>query len=265
MVTSESLRLPVQKARGAIRYNSSKARAGTKSLDRARQYSLKRRDLDRGSEAGKRRRPSFLDFIANLVKQLMLALAGAFRLFYLASGQASHHQHARSSAPRPANPRPSSALSKRGGGNLPDGGNFIAFGGDGAERKRSSGLSQKMNELKPNLGVPAVIVTGATEGIGRALAEEFARSGHTLVLVARDEADLARAAAELSRKYSVAVRVTAQDLSTVEGCAGVEQALRRFGSMPTSSSTMRGSCRRVSSRMKIRPPSGAWSTSTCGR
>jgi uncharacterized protein len=86
-----------------------------------------------------------------------------------------------------------------------------------------------MNELKPNLGVPAVIVTGATEGIGRALAEEFARSGHTLVLVARDEAGLARAAAELSRKHGVAVRVTAQDLSTVEGCAGVEQALRRFG------------------------------------
>ena len=90
-----------------------------------------------------------------------------------------------------------------------------------------------MNDLKsraePNLGVPAVIVTGATEGIGRALAEEFARSGHTLVLVARDEASLARAAEELSRKYGVAVRVTAQDLSTVEGCAGVEQALLRFG------------------------------------
>jgi uncharacterized protein len=90
-----------------------------------------------------------------------------------------------------------------------------------------------MNDLKsraePSLGVPAVVVTGATEGIGRALAEEFARSGHTLVLVARDEASLARAAAELSRKYGVAVRVTAQDLSTVEGCAGVEQALRRFG------------------------------------
>jgi len=90
-----------------------------------------------------------------------------------------------------------------------------------------------MNDLKsraePSVGVPAVVITGATEGIGRALAEEFARSGHALVLVARDEASLARAAAELSRKYGVAVRVTAQDLSTAEGCAGVEQALRRFG------------------------------------
>jgi short-subunit dehydrogenase len=80
-----------------------------------------------------------------------------------------------------------------------------------------------------SLGVPAVVITGATEGIGRALAEEFARGGHTLVLVARDEANLARVAGELSRKYGVPVRVTAEDLSTVEGCAGVEQALRRFG------------------------------------
>ncbi|MGA8688401.1 MAG: SDR family NAD(P)-dependent oxidoreductase [Methyloceanibacter sp.] len=82
---------------------------------------------------------------------------------------------------------------------------------------------------EPSACAPAVVITGATEGIGRALAEEFARDGHTLVLVARDEASLARAATELSRKYGVQVRVTAQDLSTVQGCAGVEQALRRFG------------------------------------
>jgi uncharacterized protein len=90
-----------------------------------------------------------------------------------------------------------------------------------------------MNEVKfgaePEIGAAAVVITGATEGIGRALAEEFARDGHTLVLVARNEDDLARTAVELSRKYGVQVRVTAQDLSTAEGCAGVEQALRRFG------------------------------------
>src|SRR4029077_3366122 len=66
-------------------------------------------------------------------------------------------------------------------------------------------------------------------GIGRALAEEFARAGHNLVLVARDSAKLARTAAELSRVYPVEIRVTAQDLSTPEGCAGVEQSVRRFG------------------------------------
>lgn len=76
---------------------------------------------------------------------------------------------------------------------------------------------------------PAVVITGATQGIGRALAAEFARSGHTLLLVARDEAKLAETARELAGAHSVEVKFTACDLSTVEGCAGVEEALRRFG------------------------------------
>jgi len=76
---------------------------------------------------------------------------------------------------------------------------------------------------------PAVVITGATQGIGRALAEEFARFGHTLLLVARDEAALAETARELAATHSVEVKFTACDLSTVEGCAGVEEALRRFG------------------------------------
>ena len=81
----------------------------------------------------------------------------------------------------------------------------------------------------PGLALPAVVITGGTEGIGRALAEEFARDGHTLVLVARDKAKLDRTAAELAGAYAVEVKVTAQDLTTVEGCAGVEQAVRGFG------------------------------------
>jgi short-subunit dehydrogenase len=81
----------------------------------------------------------------------------------------------------------------------------------------------------PSIALPAAVITGATEGIGRALAEEFARDGYALVLVARDGAKLAKAAEELARTYGVEVKVTAQDLSTPEGCAGVEQAVRRFG------------------------------------
>ena len=90
-----------------------------------------------------------------------------------------------------------------------------------------------MNELSvradQRFGAPATIVTGATEGIGRALAEEFARAGHTLLLVARDAAKLSRTAKQIARRYSVVVKTTAQDLTNVEGCDGVEQALRRFG------------------------------------
>jgi uncharacterized protein len=90
-----------------------------------------------------------------------------------------------------------------------------------------------MNDIKPRtdsaLETPAVVITGATQGIGRALADAFASGGHNLLLVARDGERLAHTAAELSRKYRVTVRVTTQDLSAVEGCAGVEQALCRFG------------------------------------
>ena len=74
---------------------------------------------------------------------------------------------------------------------------------------------------------PAVVITGATEGIGRALAEEFARAGHTLLLVARDRESLERTASELADTHGVEVSVTAQDLSTQVGCAGVEDALSR--------------------------------------
>ncbi len=44
---------------------------------------------------------------------------------------------------------------------------------------------------------PTALVTGSSRGIGLALAWEFARKGHDLVLVARSEEALERAAAEI--------------------------------------------------------------------
>jgi uncharacterized protein len=88
-----------------------------------------------------------------------------------------------------------------------------------------------MNEMGKRMEpfAAAVVITGATQGIGKALAEEFARDGHTLVLVARDEAKLASAARALADEHGVRVRVFACDLGAGEGCAELEHALRRFG------------------------------------
>jgi short-subunit dehydrogenase len=79
------------------------------------------------------------------------------------------------------------------------------------------------------LGVlrPVTIVTGASAGIGRALAREFARHGHDLLLVARRAEALAGAAAELTAA-GIAVHVLPADLATPQGCAAVEAELARL-------------------------------------
>ncbi len=46
------------------------------------------------------------------------------------------------------------------------------------------------------------IITGATKGIGRALAEKFAKEGHNLAICARNEDDLKRTKADLEKQFS---------------------------------------------------------------
>ena len=66
------------------------------------------------------------------------------------------------------------------------------------------------------------VVTGASSGIGRAMATEVAARGLNLVLVARRETELSRAARELSDQYGVEARVLAVDLATAEGIRKIE-------------------------------------------
>jgi short-subunit dehydrogenase len=58
-----------------------------------------------------------------------------------------------------------------------------------------------------------VLVTGGSRGIGRAIAAEFARHGHSLALVARNIGALRRAADDLARAHGVRVHTYAADLS----------------------------------------------------
>ena len=72
---------------------------------------------------------------------------------------------------------------------------------------------------------PAVLVTGASTGIGATYADRFARRGHDLVLVARDAARLQSLAARL-RDHGVAVDVLPADLTARADLVRVEARLR---------------------------------------
>lgn len=54
---------------------------------------------------------------------------------------------------------------------------------------------------------PTVLIAGASSGIGRALAHEFAREGYEVLLVARRADALHALARELSQQRSAAARV----------------------------------------------------------
>ena len=73
-----------------------------------------------------------------------------------------------------------------------------------------------------------MLITGASSGIGRELATLFARDGHGLVLIARDQASLARIGGELTREYGVAVEVIAQDLSRPNAAIEIYRELKRL-------------------------------------
>jgi short-subunit dehydrogenase len=77
--------------------------------------------------------------------------------------------------------------------------------------------------------VGRVLITGASAGIGAALAREFARNGHQLTLVARRRAKLAAVAAELEREHYVEVRTIVQDLAKPTGPAALVKAAQADG------------------------------------
>ncbi|CCC80703.1 SDR family NAD(P)-dependent oxidoreductase [Thermoproteus tenax] len=60
------------------------------------------------------------------------------------------------------------------------------------------------------------LITGASSGIGRALAEELAAKSYDLILVARRADALGELSSELSSKYNIEVRYFARDLSQLE-------------------------------------------------
>jgi short-subunit dehydrogenase len=71
-----------------------------------------------------------------------------------------------------------------------------------------------------------VLITGASTGIGATYADRFARRGHNLVLVARDQARLEALAERLSEENPVNIDILRADLTQPADLAAVETRLR---------------------------------------
>lgn len=61
-----------------------------------------------------------------------------------------------------------------------------------------------------------VLITGASQGIGKGIAQAFAKEGANLLLVARSDEKLKALAEELQNEYSIDVKYLAVDLSLVD-------------------------------------------------
>jgi short-subunit dehydrogenase len=78
-------------------------------------------------------------------------------------------------------------------------------------------------------GEPAVLVTGASEGIGLALASRFAAGGHRVVLVARRGELIERIAAEIGATHKVEAVALPVDLAQEDAVERIASAMASHG------------------------------------
>jgi NAD(P)-dependent dehydrogenase (short-subunit alcohol dehydrogenase family) len=74
------------------------------------------------------------------------------------------------------------------------------------------------------------LVTGASEGIGKAVARRLADEGARVAICARTDATLKEAAAEIAKATGIPIVPIPADLRSLAGCQGfVAQAAERLG------------------------------------
>ncbi len=83
-----------------------------------------------------------------------------------------------------------------------------------------------MSDLKNKV----VIITGASSGIGKACAEEFAKEKCKVVMTGRNAANLSAAAYEIRKKYSAEILEVVSDVSVESDCKKIiSETISRFG------------------------------------
>lgn len=83
--------------------------------------------------------------------------------------------------------------------------------------------------LIKNNKIGRVLITGASQGIGRELAQEFARRGHDLILVSRSKDKLDELSVELTREFKTNSLVVPQDLTKPTGPASLLKKVEEAG------------------------------------
>ena len=84
--------------------------------------------------------------------------------------------------------------------------------------------TSRAQELKQKYG-KAVLVTGASSGIGKELALQFAQAGFDLIITARNQAALEKMRVDLESRYKTSVRVMAGDHSKEEDIEQLKKAV----------------------------------------
>ena len=114
---------------------------------------------------------------------------------------------------------------------------MVSRSSDQRERVRS-GIRRMLTGLRAALGIDlfsfrdkVVLVTGGSRGLGLAMARRLAREGAKLVLIARDEEELARAKEDLQRRGAEALTIKCDVRERGQVQAAVRQITTELGAV----------------------------------